>query len=438
MRSRYGGAAGAAAHEQQFNWYHRGGPVRRMASGGSAGPVMSPGFGQRLLEKLFEYWIKHYAGFRRAHHNIYDHLHGEKLFKYWESHWGTWIKDNMFRVRGGGGSGGGSGGGGSGGGKDTPRQTAGEALIKIFEHGSLASMISRMHTLLADIRKFFSGDAAKDRERLVRKQIEHLKDIRDKISHIAARIQAARQYAASVTQGLQSYTDVAGLPLGGGYVGTRYRTGGQMIASQLATKLANLRKFARVLKRLVQLKVPKELLREIVAAGPDQGLAIAQEILAGGPALMKQLQGEESAIAKIEKEIGRGAASGVFEGKWYTGKNFVKDLEHEKAHLERLFRRLGRVMAEELERWFNVPDPHRRHRHHRHAGGGIIPEHVWGYGRSGATYEFGESGPERVTPLSGGMNGPLVSVGELHIHEEADMRILEHKLNFAILSAGLS
>jgi len=50
------------------------------------------------------------------------------------------------------------------------------------------------------------------------------------------------------------------------------------------------------------------------------------------------------------------------------------------------------------------------HDHWAMANGGIIPEHVIGVGRSGRTYEFGEAGPEAVTPLRGYAGGGLVNV----------------------------
>ncbi|MET0419314.1 MAG: phage tail tape measure protein [Actinoplanes sp.] len=51
---------------------------------------------------------------------------------------------------------------------------------------------------------------------------------------------------------------------------------------------------------------------------------------------------------------------------------------------------------------------HRNHIHIAMAGGGVINEHVVGVGRSGATYEFGERGPETVVP--GYASGGLVNV----------------------------
>lgn len=55
-------------------------------------------------------------------------------------------------------------------------------------------------------------------------------------------------------------------------------------------------------------------------------------------------------------------------------------------------------------------EAHRNHVHIAMAGGGVINEHVLGVGRSGTTYEFGEHGPERVTPLRGYASGGYVNI----------------------------
>jgi hypothetical protein len=52
---------------------------------------------------------------------------------------------------------------------------------------------------------------------------------------------------------------------------------------------------------------------------------------------------------------------------------------------------------------------HKNHLHVAMANGGVIGEHVLGVGRSGRTYEFGERGPERVTPMRGYAGGGLVN-----------------------------
>lgn len=56
-------------------------------------------------------------------------------------------------------------------------------------------------------------------------------------------------------------------------------------------------------------------------------------------------------------------------------------------------------------------EAHRNHVHIAMRNGGLINEHVLGVGRSGRTYEFGEAGPEAVTPMRRGYaSGGLVNI----------------------------
>jgi SLT domain-containing protein len=68
---------------------------------------------------------------------------------------------------------------------------------------------------------------------------------------------------------------------------------------------------------------------------------------------------------------------------------------------------------------------------HGYALGGLITEPIWGVGRSGRRYTFGERGPETITPgaqVRGG--GPLLWIEHLHVREAADVDLLARRLAF--------
>jgi TfoX/Sxy family transcriptional regulator of competence genes len=44
------------------------------------------------------------------------------------------------------------------------------------------------------------------------------------------------------------------------------------------------------------------------------------------------------------------------------------------------------------------------------AEGGVINEHIIGRGQSGQMYEFGERGPERVTPMKGSRTASNITI----------------------------
>jgi hypothetical protein len=62
------------------------------------------------------------------------------------------------------------------------------------------------------------------------------------------------------------------------------------------------------------------------------------------------------------------------------------------------------------------------------AEGGIINEHIIGRGRSGQMYEFGEKGPERVTPMKGGRGASNLTVNiygdVLNSHDELARKLI--------------
>ena len=101
-------------------------------------------------------------------------------------------------------------------------------------------------------------------------------------------------------------------------------------------------------------------------------------------------------------------------------------------------RHLGRVLGNEAAKWFGLPRGHRRRgRHHRMAGGGWLTRPVWGFDDAGGTYELAEHEPEYVGGRGGGRRGPAVVIQEAHFHDDADLSLLMHKVNFAVVSGGL-
>jgi hypothetical protein len=154
---------------------------------------------------------------------------------------------------------------------------------------------------------------------------------------------------------LSGFADLSSLQEGAGYSGTKYQSAGQMVQSQLQSKLGDLKAFATSLKKLSKAKAPTSLIQQVVALGPGPGTQFANDILAGGPTLMKQISASESEIHKEEQRISRGAASAVYAGKYNSGKDFLKGLKAEHEALSDEFRKLGKVLGREAARWFNVP-----------------------------------------------------------------------------------
>jgi len=359
------------------------------------------------LNNLFHYWSSHFSKWI-SEHQPYKHLHGKSLERYWEQHWATWIKHNIGTSKGS------SGGGGSGGGAHHHhhRLTGRELIAHNLEHyyrtdqtRSIASLRAEEKYYLKEIAKYYKGADKRRDEREVRRQTEHLIDIRGEINKLNTKIANAKSYQQQVLSNLSGYADLSGYTLGSAVIHGKNSTPGQFLDFQMNQSLGNVKKYGADLKKLSSMHAPAWMLRQIVSMGVDQGTQYADEIIAGGPSLIKQLNATEQQINKEELGISRGAASAVYEGKYNTSKNFLSGLEKDKARLEKLFAEVGEVLGKEAARWFNRLPKHHKHTRHM-AAGGVINEPIWGVGASGQMYQFGEQTEqginERVTPMIGG------------------------------------
>jgi cell wall-associated NlpC family hydrolase len=433
IKQTYGNPAGAWNSELKRGYYDQGGWLKPGHSGTNLGPgpeaVLTPqqshafiemarmaasahkgGLNPTRLNNLFHYWTSHYAKWI-SQHKPYSDLHGKALETYWEDHWSTWIKHNIGTSKG---SGGGGGGGGTGGHGAHHHHLTGRALVRHnLEHyyatdqtRTDASLRAEERYYIKEIGKYFKGADKRRDEREVRKQTDHLLAIRGEITKMNNKISNAKAYQQNVLSSLSGYADLSNYTLGSAVINGKNATPGQFLAYQQKQSLGNLKHFSQDLKKLTQMHAPAWLIQQIVSMGVDQGSQYADEIIQGGPGLIKQLNATQQQINKEELAISRGAASSVYEGKYNTSKNFLDGLEKDKARLERLFRDVGDEMGKEAAKWFHrLPKGHSG-KHHKMASGGVIGEQVWGVGASGDTYEFGEDTNrgilEQVTPIYGG------------------------------------
>jgi hypothetical protein len=157
---------------------------------------------------------------------------------------------------------------------------------------------------------------------------------------------------------------------------------------------------------------PASLINQVTALGPDVAMSYAQALAGAGPAGAKRIESTLTQIDAAKLAISRGAASAAYGGTYNTGAGFLKGLQSQQAGLNKMFAGLGRTMATEAVRWFNVPAA-KRPKGYQH--GGLIPEPVLGIGQySQALYTFGEAGREWVVPAGGhgpapaGHSAPLI------------------------------
>ena len=118
------------------------------------------------------------------------------------------------------------------------------------------------------------------------------------VSHVQQEAAYAKSTSANLTQGLNfGGMDVTQGPVQG----------------QMQDYAASLKTFAGDIKQMSKAGLNKDLLKQMIAAGPDQGDQLAQSI-SGGPGGVKAVNQLYSQIQHLSKGIGAQAAGAVYGG----------------------------------------------------------------------------------------------------------------------------
>lgn len=189
---------------------------------------------------------------------------------------------------------------------------------------------------------------------------------RNRVLH---QIAAARQFAGSVTTSAEQFAGlgniVSGLPQGARVTGTALESG-------LRIDLSKIWRFNAAIRRLANEGLDKALLQQIISAGPDQGLQIAEALLSGPMSQIRSLNRTEGAIGRASRALGSTAADEMYKTGRYAGKGFLDGLEAERTAITRMMERIARDMVRTLKRELGISSPSRvGHYHGQMFGEGI-------------------------------------------------------------------
>lgn len=171
---------------------------------------------------------------------------------------------------------------------------------------------------------------------------------------ILTEIANARKYAASTEQSALQFASlgnvVSGLQQG------QKLTGGTLL-SGLHAELAKIRKFNGAIRRLARLGLDKALLQQIIAAGPDRGLQMAEAILSGPANEIGRLDATERHIQRASASLGVTAENEMYGAGRDAGRGLIRGLEAQASAIRRLMERIARDMVRTLKRELGISSP---------------------------------------------------------------------------------
>ncbi|MET8113819.1 peptidoglycan DD-metalloendopeptidase family protein [Streptomyces prasinus] len=180
------------------------------------------------------------------------------------------------------------------------------------------------------------------------KQLQTLAKQRDSI---AAKITAAKELAKDATEQATGFTSMTGLPNGGNTFGA----GG--ILAGLNVRLGQLRKFGANLQILNQRGLNKNLLQQIITAGPEQGAAYAQALVDATPTELKAINATQVNIDRASSQFGKDAADAMYDAGVNSGKGYLTGLASTQKAIEAQMAKIAKAIQKTIRVELKIKSP---------------------------------------------------------------------------------
>lgn len=186
----------------------------------------------------------------------------------------------------------------------------------------------------------------------VKKNNSELKDLADKREEIIQRIADAKKYADQLASQMQDFASVANLGLGEG-------AGAQDMISGLNTKLQQIKQFAADIQKLAKSGLNKTTLQQIIDAGPEKGLSLAEMLVGADGSEIKAINSAQKKIDKVSKQMGKNSADALYDVGKQAGQGFLKGLQGQLKETESMMAKIAKAVVAAAKKELGVKSPSR-------------------------------------------------------------------------------
>ncbi|MDV5147176.1 hypothetical protein R1T08_24115 [Streptomyces sp. SBC-4] len=233
--------------------------------------------------------------------------------------------------------------------------------------GSKSQIQATAADLIKDIWKAFSGwktNKDSDLVKFVNKEHDKLQQLASKRDRLKARITSAKatlktrieeqaNYRAGVKATAQGASSLSSLGLEQKEV-----TAGSIRAG-LAQKLVKLRQFNRYITALSKRGLNKNLLRQLLAMGPEEGFAYAAALAGMTNADFKQVNSLQSQIDTEADSLGRAGAKTLYDAGVNSAKGLVAGLQSQQKAVEQQMVTIAKGMEKAIKKALGINSPSR-------------------------------------------------------------------------------
>lgn len=230
-------------------------------------------------------------------------------------------------------------------------QQLGKDFLKTMSDGSASQIASLDSRLEKAISKLFAGK----RTQLDNKLIAYLDKNSSKLEKLAGQRDAAtkaladaKQYSSTTTGNALSFAGLSTI---------QNPMAASQVRNSLNDRLRTIRMWAADIKKLKARGLSKSLLKQVVDAGPEQGLALAEALIGADPGTMAAINSTQASIESASTSIGRWSADAMYDAGRHAGDGFLTGLQASMKSLDKEMDALAKKLAKSIKKALKIKSP---------------------------------------------------------------------------------
>jgi hypothetical protein len=218
--------------------------------------------------------------------------------------------------------------------------------------GSQAKIKSVSKDLAADVRNAFSGRKESALVGLINKDTNKLLSLAAKRDAITKKIADANKFASDTAAQARSTGGLASIVQQDAY-------SPQYVKRQMQASLNQIKAFTANVQKLQKKGLNKDLLKQILEMGPEQGAAFAKALAGADSATIKQYNSLNSQIGSASSKLGKTGADLLYDSGKQAGKGFLTGLKAQQKDIEKLMLNIAKAMQKSIRRALGIKSPSR-------------------------------------------------------------------------------
>jgi hypothetical protein len=218
--------------------------------------------------------------------------------------------------------------------------------------GSRAKIKSVSKDLANDVRAAFSGRRESSLIRVINRDTNKLLSLASKRDGIAKKIADANKFATDTASNARAGGSLASIVQQDAY-SPRY------VKGEMQASLKQIKAFTANVQKLQKKGLNKNLLRQILEMGPEQGAAFAASLAGADKATIKQYNSLNSQINSASGKLGKVGADLLYDSGKKAGQGFLTGLKAQQKDIEKLMLNIAKAMQKSIRKALGIKSPSR-------------------------------------------------------------------------------